>query len=203
MILPIQPASNSLYPGKDLSCVFFFADGSIEVDDSKKQLNNKQIRSKIPYLKKKPSYQRQEGVFMKAESPIKKTHLGIYGIFEKNHRILLVKKSRGPYKSTWDLPGGRQEHGESIFQTLQREVFEETGVVLSKMAPYKNASFLVEYKESETLISLHHTCLIYHALEFDDSATKKNIVAEDVSGCSWIEKSNLSQLPLSRVVLCI
>ncbi|HSX13283.1 MAG TPA: NUDIX domain-containing protein [Chlamydiales bacterium] len=140
---------------------------------------------------------------MNTENPVKKTHLGIYGVFEKNNRILLVKKSRGPYKSMWDLPGGRPTHGESIFQTLKREVFEETGILLSKASPYQNVAFLVEYKESETLISLHHTCLIYHALEFDDSKIKENIVEEDVAGCSWIEKPNLSQLPLSRVVLCI
>ncbi|MFI5344549.1 MAG: NUDIX domain-containing protein [Chlamydiales bacterium] len=140
---------------------------------------------------------------MNTENPVKKTHLGIYGVFEKNNRILLVKKSRGPYKSMWDLPGGRPTHGESIFQTLKREVFEETGILLAKASPYCNESFLVEYKDAETLISLHHTCLIYHALEFDDSALKENIVEEDVTGCSWIEKSKLNQLSLSKVVLCI
>jgi 8-oxo-dGTP diphosphatase len=140
---------------------------------------------------------------MNIESAVKKTHLGIYGVFEKNNRILLLRKSRGPYKSMWDLPGGRPIHGESIFQTLQREVFEETGILLFKVSPYCNESFVVEYKDAETLTSLHHTCLIYHALEFDDSAIKKNIVEEDVAGCSWIEKSKLDQLPVSRVVLCI
>lgn len=140
-------------------------------------------------------------ILYEAENPIKKAHLGLYGVFEKNGQILLVKKSRGPYKSLWDLPGGRQERGESNFQTLKREVLEETGVVLSKASFHKKVAFLVEYKESETLISLHHTCLIYHALEFDDSSMMKNILDEDVAGCSWIEKSALSLLPLSKVVL--
>lgn len=143
-----------------------------------------------------------QGVYMDTGNSVKKTHLGVYGVIEKNGHILLVKKSRGPYKSMWDLPGGRPSHGESIFQTLKREIFEETGIQISKALLYRNEAFLVEYKDSETLISLHHTCLIYNVLEFDDSALKENIVEEDVAGCAWIEKSKLKQLPLSKVVLC-
>ena len=101
---------------------------------------------------------------MDTENSVKKSHLGVYGVIEKNGLILLVKKSRGPYKSMWDLPGGRPFHGESIFQTLEREIFEETGVKIFKALPHCNAAFLVGYKDLETLVSLHHTCLIYSVL---------------------------------------
>jgi aminoglycoside 6'-N-acetyltransferase I len=32
-------------------------------------------------------------------------------------------------RSTWEIPGGRKEQGESIFQTARRELYEETGAL--------------------------------------------------------------------------
>jgi 8-oxo-dGTP diphosphatase len=131
-----------------------------------------------------------------------KFHLGIYAIIEKEQRILLVKKSRGPYRGMWDLPGGTPAHGETIPQTLQREVREETGIKLIDVVHHTNQAFVVEYKDDEEAISLHHTCLIYKATQFDSSQFQENIAEEDVAGSSWIEKSQLTYLPFSKVVLC-
>lgn len=139
---------------------------------------------------------------LSTEAKTTKFHLGIYAIIEKGQCILLVKKSRGPYRGMWDLPGGRPAHGETILQTLQREVIEETGIELIDVVPYSNQAFVVEYKDGEEAISLHHTCLIYKATQFDSSQFQENIAEEDVVGCAWIEKSQLTDLPLSKVVLC-
>lgn len=138
---------------------------------------------------------------MQKNSKVVKFHLGIYAVIESDERILLVKKSRGPYRGMWDLPGGRPTHGETILQTLQREVKEETGIQLLDAVAYTNQAFVVEYRDGEEVISLHHTCLIYKATKYDSAHFQESINEEDVAGCSWIEKSQLAQLPLSRVVL--
>jgi 8-oxo-dGTP diphosphatase len=131
-----------------------------------------------------------------------KFHMGIYAIIEDDQHILLVKKSRGPYLGMWDLPGGRPIHGETILQTLQREVKEETGVELIGVVPHTNQAFVVEYKDGNEAISLHHTCLIYKALQFNLSHFRTNINQEDVAGCAWIKKSQLNHLPISKVISC-
>ena len=52
-------------------------------------------------------------------------------ITDKKGKILLFKaetahhRNKTPY---WDIPGGRVQHGETITQTLHREIEEETGV---------------------------------------------------------------------------
>lgn len=43
-------------------------------------------------------------------------------------RVLLVKHSYG--KLNWDLPGGKAEANESAQETAQREVLEETGLIV-------------------------------------------------------------------------
>ena len=132
-----------------------------------------------------------------------KFHLGIYVVIENEGRILLVKKTRGPYSGMWDLPGGKPQHGESISQTLKRETMEETGVNLKDAVPLSNLAFVVNYFEDQELVSLHHTCLVYKALDYDASQMKEFINQEDVSRCSWIEFSSLKNIHLSKVASSI
>ena len=54
-------------------------------------------------------------------------------------RILLVKRATVPFKGYWALPGGRVDPGETVEQTVVREVKEETGLditVISKIGEY-------------------------------------------------------------------
>jgi 8-oxo-dGTP diphosphatase len=54
-------------------------------------------------------------------------------------RILLIKRDTVPFKGYWALPGGRAEPGETVEQTIVREVKEETGldvVVVRKIGEY-------------------------------------------------------------------
>ena len=53
--------------------------------------------------------------------------------------ILLIKRETVPFKGYWALLGGRSELGETVEQTIIREVKEETGLqvkVLRKIGEY-------------------------------------------------------------------
>lgn len=54
-------------------------------------------------------------------------------------KILLIKRRTVPFKGYWALPGGRVDPGETVEQTIVREVKEETGLdiaVVSKLGDY-------------------------------------------------------------------
>src|SRR5690242_7134352 len=49
-----------------------------------------------------------------------------------NDQLLLLKRNRPPHVGLWSPPGGKMELGEAPSQCCIREVFEETGLTISK-----------------------------------------------------------------------
>ena len=67
------------------------------------------------------------------------------------NKILLIKRNTKPFKGYWALPGGRMDLGETIEQTIVREVKEETGLdvtIVRKIGEYveKGVKDEVEYE---------------------------------------------------------
>lgn len=71
-------------------------------------------------------------------------HLGVKALlFREGGEMLLLKFNPKKFDSSadghqviWDLPGGRINRGENLFDALRREIFEETGIrEISKISP--------------------------------------------------------------------
>ena len=60
-------------------------------------------------------------------------HFGVYGVCIRNNKLLCVKKHGGPYNGRYDLPGGSRKNGESLLDTLYREMSEETSYQVSQI----------------------------------------------------------------------
>jgi ADP-ribose pyrophosphatase YjhB (NUDIX family) len=45
-------------------------------------------------------------------------------------KLLMIRRAREPWKDLWDLPGGFCDAGEHPVDTAEREVSEETGLVI-------------------------------------------------------------------------
>ena len=73
-----------------------------------------------------------------------KNHFGVYGICYEKGKLLCIEKTRGPYQHRFDLPGGSQEIGEGLTETLKREVLEETGYTLSRYSNPRGYDVLVQ-----------------------------------------------------------
>jgi len=49
-------------------------------------------------------------------------------VFDRDGRLLLVRRANPPAQGTWSIPGGRVEAGETDEQAVLRELAEETGL---------------------------------------------------------------------------
>lgn len=86
----------------------------------------------------------------------------VYGMVTEGNQILLVQKSKGPYKGLWDLPGGKIEFGESPDTTLIREMIEETGLELKEYKFLKTDALVTHYTdENQQKVSLHLVGFIF------------------------------------------
>jgi len=82
--------------------------------------------------------------------------VGIAVIIKRGNRILLGERLGAHGAHTWATPGGHLEFGESIEQCAKREVFEETGLVVSALQKlgFTNDIFVKDGKHYVTLFML-------------------------------------------------
>lgn len=57
------------------------------------------------------------------------TKIVLTGILKDDHEFLIVKRNENDelYPGAWEFPGGHLENGETIKDSLKRELFEEIG----------------------------------------------------------------------------
>src|SRR5579883_495749 len=56
--------------------------------------------------------------------------VGVGGVVINQGRALLVKRARQPALGEWTIPGGLLEVGETLVQGVERELREETGLIV-------------------------------------------------------------------------
>jgi len=60
---------------------------------------------------------------------------GVGAVVIYNSKVLLVQRGTQPYKGQWCIPGGKINFGETLQQAAEREIFEETGILIEAHEP--------------------------------------------------------------------
>lgn len=85
--------------------------------------------------------------------------LGVYGICIENNNILVIDKSKGPYKNRYDLPGGSFNEEESLLSALHRE-YKETGLEVKVIKQVGTVDFQYPSKFKD-YTHVHHIAVLY------------------------------------------
>ncbi len=77
------------------------------------------------------------------------------GIIWRGDRFLAAKRPEGkPRAGFWEFPGGKREHGESMEETLHRELREELGIACASVMPWR--TFSHDYPEMTVILHFMH-----------------------------------------------
>ena len=123
-----------------------------------------------------------------------KNHFGVYGICYEKGKLLCIEKTRGPYQRRFDLPGGSQEAGEGLTETLKREVLEETGYTLSRYSNPRMYDVLVQEEGQD--FAVHHIMAFYDIV-LDLERSQKPLPHEVLDGSN--DSVNAIWLPLEQI----
>ncbi|KXU13462.1 MutT/nudix family protein [Streptococcus oralis] len=133
-----------------------------------------------------------------------KKHFGVYAVCFENGKLLCIEKTRCPYQHRYDLPGGSQQFGEGLTETLIREVMEETGYKLKGYANPRIYDVLVQEEGQD--FAVHHIMAFYDiALDFEHSQNSISQEALDGSNDSanvlWLNLEEITTENASPLVL--
>ncbi len=112
-------------------------------------------------------------------------------------KLLLIKRGKQPHKGKWSFPGGRVEPGETGLEAIQREIREETGLVISKFHPVHS----IDFKDYNYCLNVFvATAEITEAVAMDDAAEAAIVSLTEVENLP-LTPNLMQSIQAARLVL--
>ena len=108
----------------------------------------------------------------------------------RGDEVLLVRRKRGPSEGLWAVPGGSVELGETLATAAEREVLEETGIVVRAGRPVH--AFDAIERDDEGRVRFHYL-VVDVAAEWISGEPR---AGDDASAAQWFR---LADLPCAGV----
>ena len=121
--------------------------------------------------------------------------LAVGGVARRGRRVLLVRRGQPPSLGEWAIPGGSVELGETMAQAVEREINEETGLVV-KAGPICHVFEDVRY-DPDGEIRFHYVIVDLLA----EYVSGEPAPATDVSAAAWLSPEDLPALPVNHNTL--
>ena len=121
--------------------------------------------------------------------------LGVGALIFDGDAILLVERGREPLKGYWSLPGGVLETGESLKAGIEREVIEETGLVVEAVEIAEVFERIMRDGEGR---AEYHYVLIDYVCRVTGGTLG---AADDSSAVAWVKRADLGDYLLTEGTL--
>jgi 8-oxo-dGTP diphosphatase len=116
--------------------------------------------------------------------------VGVGGVIIHEGRALIVQRGAEPRRGEWTVPGGLVELGETLRAATEREVLEETGLVVKAGEVLDVFDSIHPDAEGRTQ---YHYVLIDFLCELVSGELKP---ASDISDARWIQVAELDTIEL-------
>ena len=105
--------------------------------------------------------------------------------------VLLVRRGNSPSRGLWAIPGGSVHLGETLQAAAEREILEETGVVIRAGDPV--LVFEAIQKDYRGAVEYHYV-IVDLAAEYVSGVPR---AGDDAADARWIGEDALARLPVN------
>lgn len=113
----------------------------------------------------------------------------------KDNKALLVRRGRPPARGQWAIPGGNIKLGETLQEAAEREILEETGIVIRAGDPIYTFDAVV--RDDDGKIQFHYVIVDLIA----DYVSGSPRPGDDADEVRWLDARALKSLPVSPPTL--
>ena len=113
----------------------------------------------------------------------------------KEDKVLLVLRGKPPAEKQWSIPGGCVELGETLQEAAEREIAEETGIVIHAKKPV--FTFDVIEHDEDGHIRFHYVIVDLAA----DYVSGELRAGDDAVDVNWVSHNDLNNLTVSNATL--
>jgi len=113
----------------------------------------------------------------------------------KDGAVLLVKRGKAPACGMWAIPGGSVHLGETLQAAAEREILEETGVVIRAGEPV--LVFDTIQRDEKGVVQFHYV-IVDLAAEYIGGDPK---AADDAADARWVRSDELPGLDVNPATL--
>lgn len=113
----------------------------------------------------------------------------------KNNMVLLVRRSLPPSRDLWAIPGGKVEIGETLQEAAEREILEETGIIIKAREPVFSFDH-IEWDESSR--ARFHYVIIDLTADYIEGEPR---AGDDAAEARWVSSDEIATLKISSKTL--
>ena len=121
--------------------------------------------------------------------------VGVGAVVLKEGRILLVRRGAAPARGLWAIPGGGLKLGETLQEGAEREILEETGIVIRAGEPVFCCDTFT--RDEEGRLRFHYV-IVDMAADYLSGEVK---AADDALEARWISPEELGSLTVTKSTL--
>ena len=121
--------------------------------------------------------------------------VGVGAVVLKDDKILLVRRGAPPAQGFWAIPGGTLELGETLKEAAEREILEETGIMICAGEPV----FVCDSfdRDTEGRVRFHYV-IVDLAADYVSGEVQRG---DDALDARWVTRAEISDLTATKTTL--
>jgi 8-oxo-dGTP diphosphatase len=123
--------------------------------------------------------------------------VGVGALIFKDDCVLLIKRGKSPSKGMWTVPGGKLELGETLQEAAEREVLEETGIIVKAQNPVH--IFDMVARDDDGRIKYHYVIVDVETIYISGEPK----AGDDADDARWVRFQDLESFGVGERTLAL